>query len=321
MRLNTRLAAFGGAIAVVAALAGCSANAAPADTAADAAPAAGNAAASAAEGTFASGNADTIVFATLPDYEGAEQDQQPIADWIAEITGKEVKFFPATDYTAVVQGLASGQVDVAQISAFTYYQSQAAGADIEPIGAQITKAGEPAGYYSLALKNPASPATSLKDFTDQKVCFVNATSTSGRAIPASQLKSVGVEVSAENTVYGEKHDLTAAKIAEGIECQVGFAQDKDADPVVAQGKLVQLDKFLVPAAPIVMQADLPQAVKDQLKAAIAGSTQESVTSLGIELNEFLKESWFGFDAVDDAYYDSIRTVCEQIADQVEACQA
>ncbi|MBN9215382.1 MAG: hypothetical protein ABS62_02590 [Microbacterium sp. SCN 70-200] len=316
MRLNTRsFAALGAGIALLAALTGCAGTTASADsdTSTDNA--------TTIEGTFASGDSNTIVFATLPDHEGAEQDAQPIADWIAEITGKEVKFFEATDYTAVVQGLAAGQIDVAQISAFTYYQSQAAGAEIEPIGAQITAEGAEPGYFSVALKNPASSATTLADFADQPVCFVNPTSTSGRAIPVSQLLEAGVTVSDENTVYGESHDLNAAKIAEGVDCQVGFAQDVDADPLIASGALEEIDRFQVPAAPIVMQAALPQDVKDQLTAAIADSTQASLTDAGIELNEFLTENWFGFGAVDDSYYDTIRSVCTLIADQVEACQA
>ncbi|MGB4778192.1 phosphate/phosphite/phosphonate ABC transporter substrate-binding protein [Microbacterium sp.] len=316
MRSKLRsLAAIGAGLTLIAALAGCSSSPDTAD------PASSDDASSSDTGTFASGDESTLVFATLPDHEGAEQDAQPIADWIAEITGKEVKFFEATDYTAVVQGLAAGQIDIAQISAFTYYQAQAAGADIEPIGAQITKEGADPGYYSVALKNPASSATSLADFADQPVCFVNPTSTSGRAIPVSQLLEAGMTVSEANTVYGEEHDLTAAKIAEGVDCQVGFAQDVDADPLIASGALEEIDRFLVPAAPIVLQAGLPQDVKDQLFDAIADSTQSSLTDAGIELNEFLTENWFGFGAVDDAYYDTIRTVCEQIADQVEACQA
>lgn len=319
MRLHTRsLAALGGAIALVAALAGCTSSSEPETPAASNT---GGSTAPASEGTFASGNSDTLVFATLPDHEGAEQDAQPIADWIAEITGKTVKFFPATDYTAVVQGLAAGQIDIAQISAFTYYQSQAAGADIVPIGAQITEEGAEAGYYSVAVKNPGSDAKSIKDFADQPVCFVSATSTSGRAIPASQLKAAGVTVAPENIVFGEKHDLNAIKISEGADCKVGFVQDVDAKPLIDSGKLVEVDRFLVPAAPIVMQAALPQDLQDQLLDAIAGSTQQSLTDLGIELNEFLKEGWFGFAEVDDAYYDSIRTVCEQVADEVEACRA
>lgn len=275
------------------------------------------------EGTFASGDSNKLVFATLPDHEGADQDAEPIADWIAAITGKEVEFFPATDYTAVVQGLASGQIDIAQISAFTYYQSQAAGAVIEPIGAQITDEGAEPGYYSVAIANPAWDGSTLEDFADEPVCFVNPTSTSGRAIPASQLKAAGVTVAPENVLApeGGSHDVNAAKVAEGVECQVGFAQDIDADPLIATGALVEVDRYLVPAAPIVMQAALPQELKDLLLAEIADSTQSSLTDAGIELNDFLRDGWFGFGRVDDAYYDSIRTVCEEIADEVEACQA
>ncbi|WP_395638094.1 PhnD/SsuA/transferrin family substrate-binding protein [Pseudolysinimonas sp.] len=307
MKLSTRLASVGATAVLLAGLAACSAT--PADTA--------------DEGTFASGDSNVLVFATLPDHEGADQDAQPIADWIAEFTGKEVEFFPATDYTAVVQGLASGQIDIAQISAFTYYQSQAAGADIEPIGAQITKEGAEPGYYSVAIANPAWDGSTIEDFADEPVCFVNPTSTSGRAIPASQLKAAGVTVAEENVLApeGGSHDLNAAKVAEGTECQVGFAQDIDADPLIDSGALVEVDRYLVPAAPIVMQAGLPQELKDLLIAEIADSTQSSLTDAGIELNEFLTDGWFGFGRVDDAYYDSIRTVCEEIADEVEACQA
>ena len=274
-----------------------------------------------ADGAYASGNSDTLVFAVLPDHEGADQDAQPIADWISEITGKEVEFFQATDYTAVVQGLAANQIDIAQISAFTYYQSQNAGADIEPIGAQITQEGAEPGYFSVAVKNPASDVTSLADFADQPVCFVNPTSTSGFAVPMGGLLDAGVTVSEDNRFFGEEHDLNAKKVAQGTDCQVGFAQDIDADPLIESGELVEVERVLVPAAPMVLQAGLPQEVKDQLFDAIADSTQSDLTDAGVELNEFLTEGWFGFGAVDDAYYDLIRTLCDEIADEVEACRA
>ncbi|WP_300265701.1 PhnD/SsuA/transferrin family substrate-binding protein [Microbacterium sp.] len=274
------------------------------------------------EGAFASGNSDTLVFAVLPDHEGADQDAQPIADWISAITGKEVEFFQATDYTAVVQGLAADQIDIAQISAFTYFQSQNAGADIEPIGAQITQDGAEPGYYSVAVKNPAATeVSSLEDFADRPVCFVNPTSTSGFAVPMGGLLEAGVTVAEDNRFFGEEHDLNARKVAEGSDCQVGFAQDIDADPLIESGELEEVTRVLVPAAPIVMQAALPQDVKDQLTDALADSTQADLTDAGVELNEFLTDGWFGFGAVDDAYYDLIRTLCSEIADEVEACRA
>lgn len=293
-------------------LAACAATPASSDTEGDA---------SASEGTFASGNEDTLVFAVLPDHEGADQDAQPIADWIAEITGKKVELFQATDYTAVVQGLASDQIDIAQISAFTYYQAQNAGAEIEPIGAQITQEGAEPGYFSVAVKNPASDAESLADFADQKVCFVNPTSTSGFAVPMGGLLEAGVTVAEDNRLFGEEHDLNARKVAEGTDCQVGFAQDIDADPLIEAGELVEVERVQVPAAPIVLQAALPQDVKDQLFDALADSTQSDLTDAGVELNEFLTDGWFGFGAVDDSYYDLIRTLCSEIADEVEACRA
>ena len=310
MKLSTRLASLGVSAVLLAGLAACSTPSGAETPAADG-------------GTFASGDENVLVFATLPDHEGADQDAQPIADWIAEFTGKEVEFFPATDYTAVVQGLASGQIDIAQISAFTYYQSQAAGAEIEPIGAQITEEGAEPGYYSVAIANPAWEGSTLADFADEPICFVNPTSTSGFAVPMGGLIGAGVDVADENIIApeGGSHDLNAAKVAEGTECQVGFAQDIDAEPLIESGALVEVERVLVPAAPIVMQAALPQELKDLLAENIADSTQSSLTDAGIELNDFLTESWFGFGAVDDAYYNVIRDLCTEVADKVEACQA
>ncbi len=51
------------------------------------------------------------------------------------------------------------------------------------------------------------------------------------------------------------------------------------------------------------------------------SARADLTDAGVELNEFLTENWFGFGAVDDAYYDLIRTLCDEVADEVEACRA
>lgn len=311
-----RVAGIGAAALLFTSLVGCASTPAGGD-------AGDNGSAPAAEGTFASGDANKLVFATLPDHEGADQDAEPIAEWIAEFTGKEVDFFPATDYTAVVQGLASGQIDIAQISAFTYYQSQAAGAEIEPIGAQITEDGAEPGYYSVAIANPAWTGSTLADFADQPVCFVNPTSTSGFAIPMGGLIGAGVNVADENILApeGGSHDLNAAKVAEGAECMVGFAQDINADPLIASGDLIQVERVLAPGAPIVMQAALPQDLKDLLLDKIADSTQSSLTDDGIEMNEFLRDGWFGFGAVDDSYYDLIRDLCTEVADKVEACRA
>jgi phosphonate transport system substrate-binding protein len=59
-------------------------------------------------------------------------------------------------------------------------------------------------------------------------------------------------------------------------------------------------------------------VKDAL-AGLAGTTQSSLTDAGIELNEFLTTNWFGFGAVDDAYYNTIRDLCTNLPD-VESCK-
>lgn len=58
-----------------------------------------------------------------------------------------------------------------------------------------------------------------------------------------------------------------------------------------------------------------------LEAGVNVSVENRFFGDAHELNEFLTDGWFGFGAVDDSYYDLIRTLCTEIADEVEACQA
>ncbi|MBX3094899.1 MAG: phosphate/phosphite/phosphonate ABC transporter substrate-binding protein [Cryobacterium sp.] len=271
------------------------------------------------EGTFAK-NSDTLVFAVLPDHEGADQDAQPFADYIAAVTGLTVEFYPAVDYVAVIQGLASGQIDIAQISAFTYFQSQNAGADIEPIAAQVTKEGAEAGYYSVALANPAWTGSTLKDFAGEEVCFVNPSSTSGYLVPSGSLDAAGVPTTDVTPVFKDKHDLSAEAISRGEECMIGFAQDIDADPYTTAGTLKEVSRVLVPAAPIALQAGLPASLKATLFGALQGMTQADFGKHGIAMNDFIQGGWFGYQAVDDAYYQSIRDLCAALPD-VDNCKS
>ncbi|AYF97932.1 phosphate/phosphite/phosphonate ABC transporter substrate-binding protein [Protaetiibacter intestinalis] len=308
----TRLASLGAAALVLAALVGCSSTPATGD---DTAPVAET-------GTYASGDEGTLVFGVVPDTESTQNNWAPLGDYIAEITGKKVNFFEAADYTALIEAAIAGKIDVAAFSGFTYYQAWKNGAEITPFAGQLTGELTEPGYYSVAIANPNAGITTLADFAGKNICFVSETSTSGRLFPSKALKEAGVDPTSGLTpVFAGKHDASAEKVAAGTECVAGFAEDAVADPMIEAGEVVEIDRQLVPGAPLVYSNALPQSVIDILVDKLSDMTFQDMVDAGVEVADVdAAKEWFaGTKPVDDSYYDQIRDLCAELP-ELETCQ-
>lgn len=307
-----RLASVGAAAILVATLAACSTGT----------PTTEDTAAAGDEGTYASGDENTLVFGVVPDTESTQNNWEPLGDYLGIITGKEIDFFEAADYTALIEAAIAGQIDVAAFSGFTYYQAWKNGAEITPFAGQLTGDLEEPGYYSVAIANPTAGISTLADFAGKNICFVSETSTSGYLFPSKALLEAGVDPAADLTpVFAGKHDASAEKVVAGTECAAGFAEDAVADPLIDEGKVIEIDRQLVPGAPIVYSNALPQSIKDILIADLSDITFDDMIAAGVEVaDEGAAKDWFaGTKPVDDAYYDQIRDLCEELP-SVESCQ-
>jgi len=312
MRISSRLLGLGAAVAVAAvALVGCSSTPTPGDS-----DPAGS-----TEGTFAK-DADTLVFGVVPDTESTQNNWAPLGDYISIVTGKKVDFFEAGDYTALIEAAIAGKIDVAAFSGFTYYQAWKNGAEITPFAGQITGGLTDPGYYSVAIANPDAGITSLADYAGKNICFVAETSTSGYLFPSKALVEAGVDPSTDLTpVFAGKHDASAEKVAAGTECVAGFAEDAVADPMIADGSLVEIDRQLVPGAPLVYANHLPQDVIDTLVDGLSEITFQDMIDAGVTVDDpEAAQEWFaGTKPIDDSYYDQIRDLCDALP-SVESCQ-
>jgi phosphonate transport system substrate-binding protein len=311
MKLTTRFASLGAAALMLTALVGCST-----------APATGDDSSAGAEtGTYASGDENKLIFGVVPDTESTQNNWDPLGQYIGLVTGKEVEFFEAADYTALIEAAIAGKIDVAAFSGFTYYNAWKNGAEITPFAGQITGGLTEPGYFSVAIANPDAGITSLEDFAGENICFVSETSTSGRLFPSKALKEAGVDPTTGLTpVFAGKHDASAEKVAAGTECVAGFAEDAVADPMIAAGELVEVDRQLVPGAPLVYSNALPQSVIDVLVDKLSQTTMEEMIEAGVEVADpdAAKEWFAGTKPVDDAYYDQIRDLCSELP-EIEAC--
>ncbi len=270
-------------------------------------------------------DSNTLVFGVVPDSESTQDNFKPLADYTAKVTGKQVEYFQAADYNALIEAAVAGKIDVASFSGFTYYNAWKAGAQITPFSAIVTGGLTEPGYYSVAIANPKAGITSLADYKGKKVCFVSETSTSGYLFPSKALLEAQVDPAKDVTpVFAGKHDASADKVAAGTECEAGFAEDAVADPLIEEGKLVEVDRQLVPGAPMVYSNSLPQDVKDSITSNLSDVTaQEIEDTIGMTDAAQKKnfEEWItSLKPVDDAYYDQIRDLCKVVT-TAEACAA
>src|SRR5690606_23783350 len=258
------LPALAGAAILALGLAGCSG---PADAAGS------SDAPTSATGSYAV-DENTLVFGVVPDSVDTETNYQPLMDYIAQETGKKVEYHESTDYAALIEAAIAGKVDVASFSGFTYVTATNNGAKLTPISSIVTKEGQEPGYYSQAIAPKDSDVASLEDFAGKKVCFVDPSSTSGYLFPTYNLIEAGIDPEKDITpVFAGKHDVSVAKVGEGVECEVGFAEDSE---VAKSDKVKVIAETMVPGAPLVYADALPDDVKKTLTDALAEVTIDDI---------------------------------------------
>ncbi|KQQ66170.1 phosphate/phosphite/phosphonate ABC transporter substrate-binding protein [Microbacterium sp. Leaf320] len=273
------------------------------------------------ESSTASGFAvdeNTLVFGVVPDSVDTETNYQPLMDYIAEITGKSVEYHESTDYAALIEAAVAGKVDVASFSGFTYVTATNNGAKLTPISSIVTEEGQEPGYYSQAIVPADSDISSIEDFAGKKVCFVDPSSTSGYLFPSYNLLEAGIDPQADITpVFAGKHDVSVQKVGEGVECEVGFAEDSEVEKSDA---VKVIDETMVPGAPLVYSSTLPDDVSKKLIDGLSEITIDDIIAAGIDSadTDSFRSVFFATKSVDDAYYDLIRDICKET--EAEQCQ-
>jgi phosphonate transport system substrate-binding protein len=280
---------------------------------------AGSSSSSAADdsGTYAQ-DSSTLVFGVVPDTASTQANYQPLMDYIAKVSGKKVAYKQSSDYSALIAAAVAGKVDVASFSGFTYVTAKIKGAKITPISSIITKKGQEPGYYSEAIVPTNSTITDIAGMKGKKVCFVDPSSTSGYLFPTYNLLKAGINPKTDITpVFAGTHDASAQKVADGTECDAGFAEDSVAD--VQKGVKV-IQKTKVPGAPITVSDALPASVKAELTKDLSNVTIDQIAAAGIANADSagFKETFYALSPVNDAYYDQIRDICKTT--QAKQCQ-
>lgn len=278
---------------------------------------------SASGNSASNGGSDTLRYAAVP----AEQNIDPTVEYgdmiklIEKNTGKKVQFVKSTDYNAVIEGMVSGKIDIAEFGPLSYVLAKKNGAKITPIAAMVGK-DQPPTYQSYGIVPKNSTITDLNGFKGKKVCFVDPGSTSGYLFPSAGLLNAGIDPKTGVTpVMAGGHDNSALSVAAG-KCDAGFAHNSMVDSILpSKGKLKPGDVRVVwkstpiPQSPVAIRDALPADLKAKLVQTFTKDAQKDrMVQLGIckdtgHCQVTSDATMWGYAPVTDATFDSIRQVC------------
>ena len=152
----------------------------------------------------------------IPDEAPTELQRKfkPLGDYLKKETGLDVQFTPVTDYAAVVEGLATGKIDMAWLGGFTFVQAR-----LRTNGGAvpIVQRAEDEKFTSKFIVPVDSPARSLADLKGKTFAFGSPSSTSGHLMPRFFLIRDGINPDADfkTVAFSGAHDATVAFVASG----------------------------------------------------------------------------------------------------------
>jgi phosphonate transport system substrate-binding protein len=168
---------------------------------------------------------DTLIFSYTPveDPSVYENVFTEFIAYLAEKTGKKVKWYGAESYAAQVEAMRSGRLHVAGISTGpTVFGVNLAG--YVPF-AIMGKGGEIFGYKLQLITHKDSDIKEVKDMKGRKIAHVTPSSNSGNQAPRAFFKEMGVVPDEDyEVIYSGKHDNSIMGVAN---------KDYDAAPIAS----------------------------------------------------------------------------------------
>ena len=158
----------------------------------------------------------TLRVSAIPDESPTELQRKfkPLGDYLKKETGLDVQFTPVSDYAAVVEGLASGKIDLAWLGGFTFVQAK-----LRTNGGAtpIVQRAEDEKFTSKFIVPEGSDAKTLADLKGRTFAFGAPSSTSGSLMPRHFLLQAGIvpERDFKAVAYSGAHDATVAFVAAG----------------------------------------------------------------------------------------------------------
>ena len=228
----------------------------------------------------------------------------PMKNWLEKELGRPIKLFTATDYTGVIEAMRAKKADIAWFGPFSYVLAhERAGAEAFAVGMDENGkttyrsylVATPEVAQKLQITTPLEGEAGMKILAEKLAqhpkaftfTFTDTNSTSGYAIPRYFMHKAGINPDKVFKKVGfiGTHDAAELVVKNKI---IDIAADNDVTypKMVEKGQISPETNVVIwrspelPGSPLAYRKDLPQEVKQALRAAIVKVPKDVVTGYG-----------------------------------------
>ena len=225
---------------------------------------------------------EEFVMVMIPgeDTEKSVQLRDNMAQEMSEAIGVPVTTYRATDYSAAVEAMRTGNAQLAYLGPFSYVTArERAGAECLVVQGQV---GTKGGYKSYIVVQADSDIQSLEDLQGKTFAFVDPESTSGNVIPTDEILSAFPDLGLtfddlhtdgkffSSAMFAGSHQGSLQAVVQG-NVDAAAVGSSVYENQVEEGSVNEEDLRIIhespdiPGSPLAIQKDLPQELKDKVK--------------------------------------------------------
>jgi len=158
--------------------------------------------------------------------ETTEFNGKLFVEYYKKKTGYNAKTFVATDYTALIEALRSGQIDFAWLAPFSYVKAEKV-ANAHVLLKSVRK-GQ-AFFFSCIITRSDKPFTKIEDLKGKNMAWVDPSSTSGHIFPKANLltkKNIDADKFFNRQIFAGSHDALVLSVINGtVDAGATFCDD------------------------------------------------------------------------------------------------
>ena len=234
--------------------------------------------------------------------EKVEAEYAPLGDYLSGELGTEVELSVPASYNAVVEAMASGELDLAYFGGLTYAQARNR-AEVHPLVTEINPRTHDTTYRSAIIVPSDSPVRKVSELRGKDFAFGSVSSTSGSLYPSIMLDEAGIDYRTDlgETTYTGGHDATAQAVAGG-RVDAGGIEDRilyrlQEEGAIEEGSVRVIEESEpIQGYPWVVRDDLPDDLEGAISRSYLGMEDPKLLDLlGAE----------GYEEVEAADYDYV----------------
>ncbi|HQT26354.1 MAG TPA: phosphate/phosphite/phosphonate ABC transporter substrate-binding protein [Burkholderiales bacterium] len=198
------------------------------------------------------------------------EEKAPLQHYLEKELGIPVKLIIPTSYSATVEGLGNGSLDVAYFGGLTFVKAHVRYGAVPLVQRDIDRQ-----FHALFITKKGSKINSIADLKGKRFCFGDINSTSGHLFPYLAMKKAGIipDTDLKSYRYTGSHAATAQAVAAGV-CDAGSLDGTVYKTMIAEGKIPGSEMkvfYVTPAfADYVWAArkDLPRGLEQKFSEAL-----------------------------------------------------